>query len=641
MNNPWRNKSIFDRIALLTCLIFFIAWSYALSFKYFHFGYYDWDFALYSQTMWGLTHGTIYTSLFETTFLSNHAQYIAFLLTPIYFFAQHPLTLLVLKVFALSLSGFLLYRIGRKWIGEAGAFILMLLFLFYPANIFMLLFEFDFENLAPALILLMFYFFVRNRLVPFLLTTLLAALIKENISLIPIMFGLYALFTKRQNKILWSVIPILIGGGIFYISMYHVMPHFRLQEGIGSANQYLGLYSKLGTSVCDIVKNSIADPGKFISIIWTPENFSYLQDLIGPLNILPLLSPHMLFLGAPIFLQTLLASPGGMHTIYYHYAATLVPFIFLATLCTFRWAKQSMRPLAYQILLGIAVIGVLAHNFGHEGNYTYRIKAWADYLDPVREEMLIQVPFQDGVIATFDFLAPLSQRKLVYAFYNIVRGFNVFSGENPYTPPEDIQHALIDWQDPWLWGEVFSTRNAAKQHEIFERLHDYYFTHAWSVSMAADNLTLLTKQKNQGPPLMEYIQPSFHNPAKLTVDKKFTLLDIQVGAHDKLIPIVFKWKSHQNLDDIYQVTISLEKEGNWVVKRNHVIGYAINPTILWEEGDQILERFWFFPGEIAPGVYRLGITFLNVSKAKPAQLEYSGDSGSTGHTFMIGTLEIR
>ncbi|MBF0619396.1 MAG: DUF2079 domain-containing protein [Candidatus Omnitrophica bacterium] len=99
-------------------------WAVTLTVKYFCFGYYDWDLAIYNQAMWGLSRGTMTPSIWGINFFSNHAEYISFLLLPFYFIAQHPLTLIYLKVLAHVLAGYVLFRMAVERLGLRPAFVL-------------------------------------------------------------------------------------------------------------------------------------------------------------------------------------------------------------------------------------------------------------------------------------------------------------------------------------------------------------------------------------------------------------------------------------------------------------------------------------------------------------------------------------
>ena len=318
-----------DIIALLLGFIFFIAGLDILAEKYINFGYHDWDFALYANAMWNLSHGSFHSSVFGTNFLTNHAEYFSFILVPVYRLFGHPFLLIVLKLFSLAAGSFLLYLIAKKDLGWPTATVLMLLYQLYPPNFFMLIYEFHFENLAILFIFLLYYFFTNQKLTPFLITALFASLIKENIALIVATFGIYAIFSKRENKLAWIMGPLFLGGGTFLLSMFVITPHLRMQEGLTYANQYIGFYWKDPGEHAHLTQIILLNLHNAWANMSSPLNISFIKELLGPLNFLPLLSPHALFLGAPVLLQNFLGPTFQMHTIYYHYAGYNYSFYFL------------------------------------------------------------------------------------------------------------------------------------------------------------------------------------------------------------------------------------------------------------------------------------------------------------------------
>ena len=171
------------------CAVGCCAWAAVCTLKYVRFDYWGWDLSLYAQLMWNLCHGHTTTSLFGGSFLIDHANYIAFLLVPLYFFFQSALTLLYFKLIAFFIGSYVLYLIAQKRLGGAWALGLMLAYIFYPANVAMLFFEFNFENLALPLIFASFYFLEQRRWLPFIICALVLALVKENMPLVVAMFG--------------------------------------------------------------------------------------------------------------------------------------------------------------------------------------------------------------------------------------------------------------------------------------------------------------------------------------------------------------------------------------------------------------------------------------------------------------------
>src|SRR3989338_6818327 len=183
MDVPTNRKIVLlDRIAFSICCVVFLGWLQLLIDKFVNFGYYDWDLAIYANAMWSLAHGSFHSSLFGTNFLTNLAEYFSFLLVPIYLIFPSAFTLVVLKLLSFIAGSFVLYLIAKRILGSPMAILLMLMYQFHPANLFMLIYEFHFENFATVFIFLMFYFFSKERIVPFLASAFFATLVKENIS---------------------------------------------------------------------------------------------------------------------------------------------------------------------------------------------------------------------------------------------------------------------------------------------------------------------------------------------------------------------------------------------------------------------------------------------------------------------------
>ena len=632
-----------NSFALFICIAVFLFWASFLTFKYYHFGYYDWDLAMYAQAMWNLAHGSLDVSLFGTNFLTNHAEYISFLLVPLFLIFQHPLTLIALKIFSVTAGGYIFYRIAQPLLGWRVSCLLMVLYLFYPANIYMLLYEFHFENLAVVFIFLLYFFYRNERFMAFTVTTLTMALIKENITLIPIMCGIYSIFAKRKNKWGWVVIPILIVGGSFYLSQFLITPYLRMQTHLPNLNQYLGQYTALGTTPQTIAQTMFFKPHHVISLIAADKNLFYFQQLFGPLFVLPLFSPQILFLGLPIFLQHVLSASMQTHTIYYHYTATVVPFIFLATAHSFYFFKKRIRPWSYRFTILLSLTICLFSIIQHRDNFLVRMSLWADELDPFRWQMAKTIPAPAAAVATFDFLAELSQRPRLYSLHNVWRNNNPFTGENPYQLP-DVQYALIDWKDPWLWSDLKFSPEFGTTKEILSRLKKFYFQHTWSVVSAANDMTLLQKGGG-GPRLLEISRRPFkekNDVINLRIDKNFILSSCKLGhIYNSLLPITFFWRAMKNTDDIYFVSIKLVKDGTIILNAKRNIGYPVYATLLWQKGDYIKENYWLLLPRLAPGHYSLQLSFINYTGGKVAELVYPrAPSAQTGNTFQVGTLTI-
>ncbi|HNV24296.1 MAG TPA: DUF2079 domain-containing protein, partial [Candidatus Omnitrophota bacterium] len=276
-----KNQNL-SKIVAWCCGLGIMLWSILLTKKFINFGYYDWDLAIYAQAMWRMIHGSLNVSLFGMNFLGNHAEYVSFFIAPIYFLFPHPLTLLFLKIISFFTAAYILFHIAKKYLPGAISFVIFLLCIFYPANIFMLVFEFHFESLALPLLMGILWAFLEKKIKIFLILSFFLCLVKENMPLIVIMFGVCSLFRKETHKWLWGGIPILFGMIYFLVTLFYLIPLSR--AGLPSTEHiYWGLFGHLSSTPLGIIKKLLLEPTFFLQQIITKQNIQYMQSLFTPL----------------------------------------------------------------------------------------------------------------------------------------------------------------------------------------------------------------------------------------------------------------------------------------------------------------------------------------------------------------------
>ncbi len=618
-------------IAVTLCLCVFTAWMTVLVFKFSHFGYYDWDLAIYANAMWALTHGSFSGSLWGVNFLTNHAEYISLALIPIYWLFQSALTLVTFQLLSLVVGGFVFYLIAKEKLGSPASLLLMLLYFAFPANFFMLIFEFHFEGLAIVFLFLVYYYL---RTWPhygkFVLCCLLASFCKENIPPVIFMFGFMNLFQKNVSlrKFAWTAMG--IGAGIFILEMMIITPLIRHTEGMDSlVNPYLGLYwrGQERISMVDTISNNLHI---FRGLILNPVTASYLKDLFYPLLFFPLLGFNTLLIGLPLFLQAMLSSTKSMHTIYYHYAATLTPLLFLATLEFYARIKNRFSKGAV-IFLILLTWGSLALNWKyHWPKFAEKISYWDDRMDPTRRILINQIPPDAGVISTFDFLSHLANRQNVYSFKNIWQGHNIFTNA-PFIPPQ-APYALIDWDCPWLWGDLLDAKEEQKRKYLM-RLNEFYFSRPWQSGETIEEISLLStvKPHDAESPLIENSNTPFSedhlNEINMTIGNRIKLLYFSAGRKmpgNRILPLEFVWQSIIPTKDFLAVKISILKNGKMIILRQHPIGYTFNANPLWEKGQFVRERYNLKLPTLTRGEYVINLSFYNLSQDRPEPIDFKG-----------------
>lgn len=605
--HKFKDKNNWFALGLLWTLFAF--WAFLLTKKYFSFGYYDWDLAFFHQATWNILHGSAYSSLFDVNFFGNHSNLIVFLCLPLYALIQHPLTLVFLKLFSFFGGAYVLYLLAKEKLGAMLAVLLMFLYCFYSPNMFGLIYEFDYESLTSIFLFGLIYFFEKKLFKQFILTAVGLMLIKENMPFIVMTFSIYALFCRQRNRLIWALIPFALASAMFYILIYLFIPFCRGQ----GTHPYLGLYTQFGGSTpLGVIFNILTHPAQIFSFLTKSVNLNLLFELFGPLIYLPLLSPHILFLILPILSQHLLSASSTEHSIHYQYALSVSPFLYWGTVKALAFLKFRIRPSFFYFVISLMALVHLYSLNNSQADMKARMNIKKDSLSGFRWEAVKAIPERSAVIASFDFLAELSSRKDLYAFYKIHRGAYQ-DGANPFVVPEKVSYALIDFKDGWLLNDFYGAPEITAA-----RIQKFFFSGAWSVEKAAEDIILFSKK--EGPKLIE-VSPSDKadlSTSLITVDHKFSLMSFKMDAESlrdgSLLPLTFLWEAREDIKERYELVLFLKKDAKLYMERCHGIGYLIYPTLVWKKGEAIKEHFWLaIPQLKEEGEYTLEMGFVDRS----------------------------
>lgn len=652
LDNKVKNFNPSDLCAVILCAGIFLLWLNFLFEKFISFGYYDWDLAIYANAMWALTQGSFSGSLWGINFLANHAEYISLLIVPIYWLFPGALTLIALKVLSLTAGGFVLYLIGKEKLGGAWGLLLMLLYFAFPANFFMLIFEFHFESLAIVFLFLVYYYLhVRVNYKNFVICCILASLCKENIPPVIFMFGFMHLFQRQNTDRKFAFTAMGIGAGIFILAMFVITPILRHTEGLASiGNPYIGLYWS-GQEKLSVLENLTTNIQRLLSVLFSKQNNLYIKDMFLPfLFFTPFLGFKTLLVGLPLFLQALLSNTPSMHTIYYHYAATAIPFVFLAAmegilLLRDRFSKTTV------LFLSMLLILTLGTNSYVQATRQFKNKViWKDPADQARWALLSQIPSNASVTATFEFLSHLANRKEVYPLRNLWNNMNIFKSSSPFVAPK-TQYALIDFKCNWLAGEVVAAE-PKQSREKLARLKDFYFNNNWQVQSSVEEITLLKKKNTDLPnpkSLAEIQKKPFaytvnHGPQSVRVNKAFELLNTEIHQDSfsdlpgPLTALTFYWKANETISDFYIINIGLVSEDKVIKIMSHHIGYVVYPTALWQQGDYIKETYWFDTASLPKKDYLVFIAVKNLTQDRWQDIEYQTKKAGE---IQIATITVK
>ncbi len=574
--------------------------------KFSSFAYDDFDLAIHDQVLWNILHGSIFSSILGIDFLGNHAHLILFLVAPFYKIFPHPFTLLFLQTIALGIGALPLYLLSRSILGYKWALAISFMYLIYPALGYVNLFEFHPTVFATFFLFFMLYYFYKEKFSLFLLFMILTMLCQENISLVIIMMGFYGLVKRKKPK--WVILPMVIGGLYFWLIVTKFMPYFN-KDTI----QFIAIYSHLGDSFSKIIINILTHPIEIIKIMFTKQKIIYLTQLFGPLSFIPLLSPLSLLLLLPFFMQHLLSLRITEVTIYYHYTAEMIPFIFLAliygikNLLALDWLKKRQFLLIMPLLLVS-----LGYNF-YLGPHFRLFKQIGsvfkkDELDRQKEALLKKIPRDAAVVATFEFFPHLTHRKQLYSFHHVYMGFYTLSNQ-PYNLPDTVEYALLDFNDLLTFRDFYNSQR-------YQNIRQFLSSGDWGVSDVKDTMVLFQKN-TQDKYRLYYVlleEPQPENKTSLIIDRDIELLGYDLKERkDNLLHIVFYWRLLNKTDKDINVFFDLiDSEGRLIFRLLRPICYRIYPTQAWQAGQFISEeRYLIFPSNLFPGQYLFKLGFFN------------------------------
>jgi len=429
--------------------------------------------------------------------------------------------------------------------------------------------------------------------------------------------------------------------------MFIITPHLRQVEGLASPNQYIGLYlPNVGKKISFATQLS-SGLGSLLHNLRHPLNPSYLKNLFAPLIFLPLLSPQILFLGSPLLLQHLLSSSFSMKLMIYHYAATVVPFLFIATVYSLKSLERFLRPKTIRTIIAFVAILCSLNIFSYRDYIKALTGNWADRMDPVRWEILQTFPSNATAITTFDFLLPLCNRNNIDAFFKLWENIEPFTGASPYQIPKIIQYAICDWSDEWLWSRKATHEDSAAQVKTtFNRISQEFSQNAFIPKLAIENIVLYERQSPKNVPLIEHRKTPFsfsRKPPDFTIDDQFELLQMDIGKiflfSSPVLPLTFYWHAQKEGEDLYKIHITLLKDGKPCLSSEHFIGYGNFPTILWQKGDYVRETYNVLLSNLPSGEYTIAVYFSRPRSGKDVILK-SSSSTEPLFAFTLGTLTV-
>lgn len=236
-------------------------------------------------------------------------------------------TLIILNFLLMASSIIPLYKLAltRHKNTQFGLFMIALL-LWYPTFQYTVLHGFEMLRFSIPIILWMLYFWEKRRMILYFVFVLLAILVREEVGLTIMMFGLYLLLIERKRR--FGIITALIGLGAFVVIARVIMPALRTTGNY--EHIAVGSFNAFGNTFGEIIINVVTHPVLTLSSILKPIKLANVFMFSLPLLFIPLLAPAVLISTLANFGVGMLSGSITHSSYMLYYLSPSIPFIFYA-----------------------------------------------------------------------------------------------------------------------------------------------------------------------------------------------------------------------------------------------------------------------------------------------------------------------
>ena len=606
--------------------VYFLIFGGICLWKFFNFGYNALDLAIVTNALEQTLAGNLLGStIHPPSYLGDHFTPLLLLLAPIYALVRSPLTLLFVQTVALGFSAYPVYQIALRWrpaslsLGGPDAPRLASLaesrragwiagaWLLNPFLHNLNLFEFEPLALAVPLGLFAALAYVRGQRRNFLLFLLSICLVREDAALLPIGFGLLALWQHR-GKAWW--LPALVGGAVWLGVALGIIQQFS-----AGGYKFFIYYGWL--------QHWQWLPVQALAQLLRPNNWIMSLGLLLPFGFLPLGGWPYLVVSLPAWLQIVLQQQGGSTAhLLTHYTALLLPGLVLASVAVLtskklpKW-KMAQRYLAdrsFRWLLAGVIVGYTTLTLGPLGSAMGRLAQTGpiDETTYAKLQLLQRIPRSAAVAGSYQSLALLASRQKLYAFNYAFLGSQQFLVSD-YALPADTEFIALDYDDLLsLQAQyAFNPFYAPRYQERIGQWHS--LLDGFGLVGLTDTLALYQRGALGSTQLLTTLREPLplQHPIGQTREALELLGFNQQGATTQLL-----WRVTLPIDQPVRFVLTARQGEQLALQKMYPFAYDLLPASGWLAGELMATLYDFRLTEKLPvGNYQLELQLLTVTRA--------------------------
>ncbi len=427
------------------------------------------DLAVFDQVLWNTINGRFMESTLSLarcdphSFFGDHFSPALLLILPVYVLFPRPETLIAVQTIALALGLWPVYLLARHYLASTGQRLLWVAAYVLSAPLsFVALYDFHEITLAVAPLGFAMYFLATRRMLPMILSLLVALLAKEEVAVIGVGFGVALALQRRW----WPSAIVIIGSVVaFVVTLKVIIPAFAA----GAPYQYLGRYVSLGKDEAEIARTLLLDPLRALSALGKGEVGSkvvFVLSLFGPGLGLAIRSKWALVTSLPTLGYLMLSDYGGFHTLHNQYGAPLIPLAFGASIIGFagltdRWRRR----LSYGIVVSTVFFAVTFGGLPWSINFADAFLRGEPDRAPSGQPILAREPRYEPFLAAVRAIPPdaaVSSRD----FFTTQIPQRRFNYNLVGLDPCDAQYVILDYAAPSVNRDV--AKHAAEVEAVKE-----------------------------------------------------------------------------------------------------------------------------------------------------------------------------
>lgn len=336
-----------------------------------------------------------------------HFSPIYYLYLPVYMIFPYPATLQIMQAVTLVSGLVPIYLLCKKKELSKGATAAFgIVFALFPALATGCYYDLHENCFLVPMILWLFYFIEKDDMKGMIIFALLTMLVKEDAPVYVACIGLYVIFGK--NKPIKGIIVTA-----FAIVYFLVVTTLMKKYGLGIMATR---YDNYGSSLFDVIKNFITNPGYVISECFKSVKYTFIVYMLMPLGFLPLISKHVsrFILLIPMLLVNLATDYQYQYNIFFQYSFGVLAILFYLAIINYSDLSEKARRFlcAFAMCATILIMPVCTLSRTYVIDTYHLTKDKTETLD----YMVNSIPKDASVSASTFFVPHLANRDVLYEY---------------------------------------------------------------------------------------------------------------------------------------------------------------------------------------------------------------------------------